>query len=147
MSSLKILNGNDSGSLKVRPSGACHNSLSLLELLVWNTMSTHPKRRQNPQQNQRVGVESSTLVDDECARPQEKLPLSARFHGGWRTGVAWSALGGLLVLVINLSFLIWIKSWHPIQEDGTATVFQGSCATKKTISRWSHLLINICSTL
>ena len=101
----------------------------------------------DPQRDPPISIKSSVLLDDESLHPQERLPFHARLHGGWRTGVAWSALGGLLVLVVNVSLWIWIRSKFGAQEDETIIVFQGSCGTKKTISLWIHLLINICSTL
>ena len=104
-------------------------------------------QQQKSPRDQRANVKTSAMLKDESLHPQENPPFHARFHGGWRTGVAWSALGAFLVLVINSSIWIWIKSSHLIQEDGTTTLFEGSCGTKRKISWWSHLLINICSTL
>ena len=68
-------------------------------------------------------------------------------RGGWRTGVSLGALGALMVLTINVSLLIWIKSKYHVPNDGSAIVFEGSCSRKTTISVWCHLAINVCSTL
>ena len=73
--------------------------------------------------------------------------LLRKFHGGWRTGVALSTLGALIVLVINISLLLWITTNFRLSNDGIATVYEGSCKRKTKISIWCHLAINICSTL
>lgn len=89
----------------------------------------------------------ATHLKDAQFPNKNRLPFKARFHGGWRTGVAWGALSAVLVLVINVSFLIWIRSKYSIEPNGSTNIFKGSCKTKTNIFRWSHLLINICSTL
>ena len=70
-----------------------------------------------------------------------------KFHGGWRSGVAAGALGAVIVLIINVCLLIWVKAKYHVPDDGSATVFRGSCAQKTKISVWCHLAINVCSTL
>ncbi len=92
-------------------------------------------------------IEKSALLASEQLNSQNKSPFRARLHGGWRTGIAWGALVGILVLLINVFFLVWIRASFATKENGTITVFEGSCERKKTLSAWSHLVINICSTL
>ena len=84
---------------------------------------------------------------------EEKVPVTRtkrtlrKLYGGWRTGVAWGALGALVLLVINVALLIWIRSSHIISDSGLATIFEGDCGKKTSISLWFHLFINACSTL
>ena len=85
--------------------------------------------------------------------PENEVPLTRtkrtlrKLHGGWRTGVAWGALGALVLLIINIALLIWIRSSHIISDSGLATIFEGDCDKKTSISLWCHLFINACSTL
>ena len=85
--------------------------------------------------------------------PEDKAPVTRtkrflrKLHGGWRTGVAWGALGALVLLIINVTLLIWIRSSHIISDSGLATIFEGDCEKKTNISLWCHLFINACSTL
>lgn len=85
--------------------------------------------------------------DDARLEPRKRRKLWARFHGGWRTGVALGALGAIIALIINVCLLIWIKAKYHVPNDGAAIVFEGSCSQKTKISVWCHLAINVCSTL
>lgn len=76
-----------------------------------------------------------------------KERILRKLHGGWRTGVAISALGAIIVLLINIILLIWIKSNHHPSQAGAVIVFEGDCDKKTQISLWWHLAINVCSTL
>ena len=89
----------------------------------------------------------STDLGDKQSHVKKKPSFHARFHGGWRTGVAWGAVGAVLVLVINMSFLISIRSRFLTEPNGETIIHEGSCETKTGIFRWSHLLINLCGTL
>ena len=64
---------------------------------------------------------------------------------GWRTGVAYAIVLITVVLLINLSFLIWaVASRGP--SLGISTLQRGSCETSTKINTWIHLVINILST-
>ncbi len=92
---------------------------------------------------------SNPLISSNETTPDSKgkRKLWHKFHGGWRTGVALGALGAIIVLIINVCLLIWIKAKFHVPNNGSATVFEGSCSQKTKISVWCHLAINICSTL
>ena len=110
-------------------------------------MKPHEATLRGSTHSLRNTIEKPALLKIERRNIQDKQPFNARFHSGWRTGVAWGALGGLLVLLINSFFLIWIKSRFTANGDGIITVFIGSCNKKRALSAWSHAVINICSTL
>ena len=83
----------------------------------------------------------------EGTKPDDQPPKikNPRFHG-WRGTVAAGIAVAAMVLLINVGILIWISSQYEIQQ-GTATVYRGACPKMKRISTWSHLGINILSTL
>lgn len=50
-----------------------------------------------------------------------------------------------MVLVVNLSFLIWTASTHNV-SGGIAVLHRGSCTTSAKLDTWFHLGINVLST-
>lgn len=89
---------------------------------------------------------SVTYTPVDQAPPATAKAKPKRSWSGWRGTVALGCAGAGLVLLINLGVLIWAVSRFPIQA-GIASIYRGSCATAKSISIWTHLLINILSTL
>ena len=71
---------------------------------------------------------------------------SPRFHG-WRFTVFCGFCLSCLVLVINIVLLIWSCSTATAIKDGIATIYQGDCGVMKTTSTYSHLGINVMSSL
>ena len=67
---------------------------------------------------------------------------------GWRISVTLGTVAALLVLIANIALIIWAaqNTTEPVQN-GIITLFRGSCERTKTISTWSHLPINILSTI
>ena len=92
-------------------------------------------------------TETAEAPRKDVPQPKSNNQPFRNFHGGWRTGVALGTLGAFIVLIINISLLIWIKANHHVPNDGVATVYEGSCSKKTSISVWCHLAINVCSTL
>ena len=77
------------------------------------------------------------------------LPMSSnlpdRKLSGWRTGVAYATVLIVVVLLINLSFLIWALCSHG-PSLGVSTLHRGTCETSTKLNTWIHLVINILST-
>jgi len=92
-------------------------------------------------------VEPLVSLKEDPSKLTKRRRILRKFHGGWRTGAALGAIGALVVLLINVSLLLWIRAKYHIPNNGSATVFEGSCSKKTTISLWCHLAINVCSTL
>ena len=69
------------------------------------------------------------------------------FRGGWRTSVAIGVMVATIILLLNIGVLIWVHIRLNPDESGVATAYEGSCDRTATISAWSHLAINIISTL
>ena len=71
---------------------------------------------------------------------------NSHLYGGWRTGVFVGLVCTIVVFLLNL--VVLIVSWlHFPVANGLALVFQGDCAQTRQISLWTHLVINILSTL
>ena len=73
-----------------------------------------------------------------CQRFQERFQ-------GWRARVTGVTSLVFVVLLINISFLIWALRTHQLNE-GIATLHQGSCGTSSNLDSWIHLVINLLST-
>ena len=69
-----------------------------------------------------------------------------RHFQGWRMGVTLCATTTGIVLVINLSVMIWAAAGAGL-KGGLQTLQQGSCKETKKLSLWLHLAINTLSTL
>ena len=65
---------------------------------------------------------------------------------GYHFGVLCCAAVAAVVLIINLILTIWAVSTHSIQN-GLGTLQDGSCKKTATLAFWTHLAINILSTL
>ena len=65
---------------------------------------------------------------------------------GYHFGVLWCAGVAALVLVINLILTIWAVAKSGVQ-DGVGTLQDGSCEKTKRLTFWTHLAINVLSTL
>ncbi|CAD0099609.1 unnamed protein product [Aureobasidium mustum] len=70
---------------------------------------------------------------------------AAQQLGSWRFTVRAGILITSLVALTNLGCLIWASTLDI--EDGSATIFEGSCKESKRITFWVDLAINILSTL
>ena len=70
------------------------------------------------------------------------------WYTGWHSGVLACATSVMVVLLINVSFTLYIAKGqkHKI-ERGIGTVYSGSCEKAETIGMWLHLGINSLSTL
>lgn len=69
---------------------------------------------------------------------------------GWRVSVFWGGLLSVIVFILNICLLVWslrAGSRRPNEEAGTATLYRGDCELAKRVFTWSHLVINIMSTL
>ena len=69
-----------------------------------------------------------------------------RHFQGWRMGVTLCAITTGVVLVINLSVMVWVAAGTDFKES-LRTLQQGSCKKTKDMSLWLHLAINALSTL
>ncbi|KAH7319985.1 hypothetical protein B0I35DRAFT_225072 [Stachybotrys elegans] len=67
--------------------------------------------------------------------------------GSWRVTVFVGVVTACLVLAANVALLIWAVNTAPIDGEGTAVVFEGSCEASENATLWPDLLINILSTL
>ena len=65
---------------------------------------------------------------------------------GYHFGILCCAVASAVVMVINLILTIWALKHYEVQ-DGLGTIRDGSCSEVKKIAMWTHLGINILSTL
>lgn len=84
------------------------------------------------------------------AAPQRTAGLRGRLWGGWRTTVATGAIITSVALVVNVAILIWASKQKPPDGHvgaGVVTLYSGSCTGMSKIFTWSHLALNVVSTL
>ena len=65
---------------------------------------------------------------------------------GYHFGILSCAVVAAIVLIINISFTIWAVSRFGTQS-GLGTLYDGSCKRTRSLAFWSHLAINVFSTL
>ncbi|KAK5745894.1 hypothetical protein LTR17_001023 [Elasticomyces elasticus] len=79
--------------------------------------------------------------EDDLTKPRLRDP-----HSKWKTTVSIGAGLATAVLAINIAILAWTKSSFS-NEDGMATVFEGSCHVAENVVLGADLAINVLSTL
>ncbi|PVH88350.1 hypothetical protein DL98DRAFT_648494 [Cadophora sp. DSE1049] len=88
----------------------------------------------------KIPFESTSLVSGQV------LPPVKHSHRLWRKSLLACAFLAALVLIINLSLVGWVSRLHTT-EDGSYIAMRGSCNNVNKASLFSHLGINILSTL
>ncbi|KAL9617707.1 MAG: hypothetical protein Q9160_007540 [Pyrenula sp. 1 TL-2023] len=84
--------------------------------------------------------------------PLEKLshpvqPRTSWRKPAWRLGAAAAAGGVLFTLIVNTATAIELAQRFGGFQDGTATLYTGSCDKVNTMNTWIHLTINVLGTL
>ena len=81
-----------------------------------------------------------------CTPALSSLP-SWLLQGGWRATISAGAGLSVLSLLTNMAILFWGLSKPTVSVTGNPMLFKGSYSQVQTIYTWSHLGINILSTL
>ncbi|KAK0109834.1 hypothetical protein ONS95_002505 [Cadophora gregata] len=71
-------------------------------------------------------------------------------HGasGWRGAITTGLSLAISVLVVNLSMTVWLMHRaHSSSISDEVSIYEGSCGQSKRLSFWTHLAINILSSL
>ena len=89
---------------------------------------------------------SPTSSQNQTATSTKNETHIGRYFQGWRMGVTICTITTGVVLVINLSVMIWVAAGADF-EGGLRTLQQGSCKETKNLNLWLHLAINTLSTL
>ena len=79
-------------------------------------------------------------------RQLPKLPEWMNFSG-WRTIVICGAGLSVAILVVNIIVLAWANQRPKDPQTGAAIIYTGSSSSAQNVFRWTHLMINILSTL
>ena len=86
-----------------------------------------------------------------CAAEDDDDGHSPRNHGLTARKRKLTLLLGFAVAITvftaNLVLLIWTVKQDQPSEDGITTVYTGSCSFERDVSTWSHLAINVLSSL
>ena len=101
-----------------------------------------PKSRISVVQND---LDSGPVIFDDPPGPRRLRP---NFRSGWRVGAMLAFAGALTTLIVNVS----VGGWAQAQTGGNSVgvlveLFRGDCNTAASLNTWSHLAINIVSTL
>lgn len=89
-----------------------------------------------------------TQLDIELEPQSAKDKPRWRLPEGWRFTVWTGTLITFLVLWANIGLLVWAQTKaHDIGESGVVALYEGTCLERDNIFRWSHIAINIFSTL
>ena len=114
---------------------------------VW---STKPKKNRLPQDPPRKFVNEDVQTLGKKAPKQSdnrQMSWNQKYTSGWRAGAVLSCTAATIILLTNITALVWTKSNYRV-EDGIGTLYKGSCAKAKSLNTWLQLLINIlCSVL
>ena len=89
---------------------------------------------------------SPTPSANQTATSAKNSSRISRHFQGWRMGVTLGAITTGVVLVINLSALIWAAAGAGLRG-GLQTLQHGSCKETRNLNLWLHLAINALSTL
>lgn len=65
---------------------------------------------------------------------------------GYHFGILCCAVASAVVMVINLALTVWASKRYGLQE-GLGTILDGKCSETKKLAMWTHLGINVLSTL
>ena len=65
---------------------------------------------------------------------------------GYHFGILCCAVASAVVMVINLTLTVWASKRYGLQE-GLGTLLDGKCSETKELAMWTHLGINVLSTL
>ena len=79
--------------------------------------------------------------------PRLRRPRRWRSVSGWRFTTLMGAVTAFLALVTNIILLGWASSKPRDGITGDPSIFQGSCDQMQTTFTWSHLAINVLSSL
>lgn len=90
-----------------------------------------------------VAIPSSPFTA-ETVESAHHRPSWLRGLYGWRRNLSLGTLFVLLIFILNVSLICW-TALRPQNEDGTYTVFEGSCSATKWVNSMGHLGINIAS--
>ena len=87
---------------------------------------------------------ASSRPPSDIYKPLPRAPLSK--WSGWRFTVASGCLTTAFVFICNIALLGW-SFRHEWSSTGNRLLFDGDCDEMKKIDTWSHLAINLLSTL
>ncbi len=80
--------------------------------------------------------------------PPGPRKFALNLRSGWRVGAALASLGALITLIVNIAIGAWASSRKGLNSVGVLVeLFRGDCDTAARLNTWSHLAINIVSTL
>lgn len=106
-------------------------------------MSTRPSEENNART---VAVTNKDRLDLDG-----KVGKATAWEPGWRSAATGGAIVLSFCLIGNIVTLIWASVRPAVSnipdDDGNRVLFDGDCGTVNTIKTWSHLAINVVSTL
>lgn len=139
---------------------SAYNRLSYTRLDSSNDITQDPIARTAEVNSDHVGLlripksRISKIQDDHDLGPIifDEPPgpgrLKPNFHSGWRVGAALASAGALMTLIVNVAVGAWASSRKGLNSVGVLVeLFRGDCDTAASLNTWSHLAINIVSTL
>ena len=115
---------------------------------VQNSLDESALDRLETQHDNRSQLSVDSTVGSEAYKEAQSghKRILRHFRGGWRTGVTAGMITAFFVMLINTAVLCWVNARLQI-SNGVAIAFEGSCEEMSRISTWSHLAINVLSTL
>jgi hypothetical protein len=91
-------------------------------------------------------VHQEISISDPASIPALTLRDRFRAQKGWRLSVLLGLLIAVFVLITNIAILGWTYSSLEI-KDGSAIAWAGTSNDLKNVSTWTHLAVNILSSL
>ena len=131
-----------------------HNSNTAIERQFWcGSVSTIPSTREMgailglPTSTNKPLPRSPTSFDPirRCTKWLYYHPSIQKVQG-YHFGILCCAVASALVMVINLTLTVWASKRYG-HQGGLGTILDGKCSETKKLAMWTHLGINVLSTL
>lgn len=133
-------------------SPATHRAMSTNSYQYWTSQSQQnatyqPVHQAEPTQPTWNATSDGYSNEEVAQRSKPKQTWLQAHFGGLRRTLRLFLAVAVIVLIVNISWLIWAKTHYGGITSGYGIIQRGDCDAAKSTNRWLHLLINILSTL
>ena len=140
----------DARSSSPNPTIDIHHGISSITYETGSAPSNSTNRRQSWESNESgfnsLDATMNTSWERSSTGKRDVGKKSRNVWTGWQKGVAISCMCSIIVLIFNIALYIW-ASTKPLSDTGTYMLAEASHEDMNTINTWTHLGINILSTI
>ena len=80
------------------------------------------------------------------AEGSQSLPSSTAVQK-WKVNIKLGCATATVVFCVNMAVLVYTKLHSHVAHEGITILYSGTCSTTRKIGVWSHLLINVISSV